>query len=372
MRRSALALGISVGWGLVVPELGRAYTFLNVIDSTGPYSQFPPPSINAAGDVAFRGDLDAGGYAILTGNAAGTSVVADTSGPYSVFLTEVAINDGGTVVFRADRDTVGGGIYTGPDPATDVVVDAGAPSLFKNVSLFAINAQGTVVFQALVDGGPRGLFIGTGAVVDASGPFAFFGVPDINDAGLVAFQGSLDSLQSGVYTTSGTVADTSGPYTGFGEFVSINEAGTVAFTAFLTTVMGVSGVFVGDDPATDTIADSRGPYKTFQQPSIDNAGQVTFYVTLDGGGAGIFTGPDPVADRVIGTGDPLFGSTASSVNFFWKGSNDAGDVGFSYILANGRFGIGIATVPEPSSAAGSLVATALLVGWRARRRKTPR
>jgi hypothetical protein len=372
MRRSALALGISIAWGLAVPELGRAYTFLNVIDSTGPYSQFPPPSINTAGDVAFRGDLDGGGYAILTGNVAGTSVVADTSGPYSVFLTEVAINDGGTVVFRADRDTVGGGIYTGPNPATDVVVDAGAAFVFQTVDLFAINAQGTVVFQAVVGGGgPRGLFIGTSAVVDDSGPFAFFGVPDINDAGLVAFRGSLDSLQSGIYTTSGTVADTSGPYAGFGEFVSINEAGTVAFTAFLTTVIGGSGVFVGDDPGTDTIADSSGPYKAFQQPSIDNAGQVTFYATLDGGGSGIFTGPDPVADRVIGTGDPLFGSTASSVNFFWKGSNDAGDVGFSYILANGRFGVGIATVPEPSRAAGSLVATALLVGWRALR-KTPR
>jgi hypothetical protein len=117
-------------------------------------------------------------------------------------------------------------------------------------------------------------------------------------------------------------------------------------------------VFVGDDPATDTIADTSGPYSSFSQPSIDNTGKVTFYAERDGANAGIFTGPDPVTDRVIGGGDPLFGST------------DAGDVAFSYRLANARYGIGIAAVPEPSHASGSLVAAALLLGMRALRRRS--
>lgn len=129
-------------------------------------------------------------------------------------------------------------------------------------------------------------------------------------------------------------------------------------------------MFVGDDPATDTIADTSGPYSSFSQPSIDNTGKVTFYAERDGASSGIFTGPDPVADRVIGGGDPLFGSTVDSVSFFWKGSNDAGDVAFSYRLANARYGIGIAAVPEPSHASGSLVAAALLLGMRALRRRS--
>lgn len=97
---------------------------------------------------------------------------------------------------------------------------------------------------------------------------------------------------------------------------------------------------------------------------------MTFYAERDGASAGIFTGPNPVADRVIRGGDPLFGSTVDAVSFFGKGSNDAGDVAFSYRLANARDGIWIADVPEPSHASGSLAAAALLLGMRALRRRS--
>jgi hypothetical protein len=215
MGRGSLAIGFSVACVLVLPGLGRAYTFIDVVNSDGPYDQFTPPSINDSGDVAFRANLDGGGWAIVTGNGSGTSVVADTSGPYSVFLTEVAINDGGTVVFHADRDAGGGtGIYTGPDPATDAVAEEDAT--FLSVDLFSINTAGTIVFNARLTDGPRGIFIGTSPVVDNSGTFLYFDIPDINDAGTVAFRATLDSLDYGIYTNTSTVAEMSGPYAGFG------------------------------------------------------------------------------------------------------------------------------------------------------------
>ena len=51
-------------------------------------------------------------------------------------------------------------------------------------------------------------------------------------------------------------------------------------------------------------------------PSINDAGAVAFFATLDAGGSGIFTGPDPTTDVVIRTGDLLFGATVTALDFF--------------------------------------------------------
>jgi hypothetical protein len=65
---------------------------------------------------------------------------------------------------------------------------------------------------------------------------------------------------------------------------------------------------------------------------------VAFLGYPDAGGQGIFTGPDPVADKVIRTGDPLFGSTVTAVNFE-HGLNDAGQIVFLAELADGTRGV---------------------------------
>ena len=97
---------------------------------------------------------------------------------------------------------------------------------------------------------------------------------------------------------------------------------------------------------------------------------VTAYVTLDKpapkGGAVIRLSPTSSTktyawsqqkEIVIAEGDPLFGSTVSSLQYF-HGLNDLGDIAFQYKLANGWHGVAIASaVPEPS-AAGVIVAIA--------------
>jgi hypothetical protein len=163
-----------------------------------------------------------------------------------------------------------------------------------------MNNGGTVAFSASLDTDSdglidvRGIFAGSGGptttIVDDSGAFSFFNSPSNNDGGTVVFWAGLDAGGTGIFTSDGTttttIADTGGPYTFFFSSPSINRGGTVAFQAFHT------------------------------------------------GGNGIFTGPDPVADKVIAIGDPLSGSTVTTVIFSREGLNDMGQVAFVARLAD--------------------------------------
>jgi len=126
-------------------------------------------------------------------------------------------------------------------------------------------------------------------------------------------------------------------------------------------------ILTGSGGPLTTIADTRGPFSFLFGPSINDEGTVAFLAGLDAGGAGIFIGPDVEADRVIATGDRLFGSPVSFVEFGGGQSlNDTGQIAFRAGLADGRVVLVRADpIPEPSSlfllAVGAL---ALLTGTR--------
>ena len=83
---------------------------------------------------------------------------------------------------------------------------------------------------------------------------------------------------------------------------------------------------------------------------------MAFLASLDTGGIGIYTGAGFTTSEVIAAGESLFGSTITGFSISPTSLNDAGQVAFSYRLANGTTGIAVATpVPEPSG-------TALLFG----------
>ncbi|MGV0107557.1 hypothetical protein NSTCB13_06444 [Nostoc sp. DSM 114160] len=138
-------------------------------------------------------------------------------------------------------------------------------------------------------------------IADTKGPFSLLegdqGLePSINDVGTVVFRANLKAGGSGIFTGNGTtittIADSRNlPVKEFQRRPSINNAGTVAFSALLNTD-DINGVFVGNGGAITTIADSNGPYGLSRGggwfPSINNSGIVTFTASLDAGGAGIF------------------------------------------------------------------------------------
>lgn len=167
-------------------------------------------------------------------------------------------------------------------------------------------------------------------IADTTGPFSGLGqFVSINDAGTVAFTAGLAAGGVGFFTGAGgpitTIADSSGPISTFtGGVAVINDAGTVAFFATLDT--GVRGIFAGDGGPLTTIADASGAFGTGFgfTPSINNSGVVAFSATLDAGGQGIFTG-DGSSITLIATvpGPVLLGPLLSD-----PAINDAGTVAF--------------------------------------------
>jgi hypothetical protein len=201
-------------------------------------------------------------------------------------------------------------------------------------------------------------------VYDSSSPtFSDFGQPAINDGGMLAFRATLDAGGTGIFLGTGAAATpfalSSGPlFSSFSDVVSINSSNVTAFRANRDGgAGGGTGIFTVDGVTTTTIADSSGGFDQFGDPSINAGGAVAFIATLDvaaGGGEGIFSGSDVDADRIVGTGDALFGSTVTGLDFF-RGLNDHGDVAFAYALTNGSFGIAVAMIPEPGGLALSLI-----------------
>jgi hypothetical protein len=354
------------GWPL---PSAAAWQFVNVLDSTGPYAHFTPPGINASGQVAFRATLDAGGQAILSGDAGGVDTVATTAGPYSVFLTQVSIGDDGTVVFNAELDAFGTGTFVGPDPVTDTIASTNDGFLF--VDLPAVDTAGNVVLSGGI-GSTRGIYSGETPIADNTGELNFFGRPAINDAGTVAFQASFDgNAGTGVFTVPlaggsapATLADTDGPFNSIDQFVSINDAGEVAFVGVLDAG-GVKGIYTGPDPVADKVVDVSGPYDDVSNPAIAEDGSVTFSAFTATTG-GIYRGPDPAADKVIQGFDPLFGSTLGTAQFRSEGYSN-GRIAFSYFLTDGREGIAVAFVPEPAVGTGAGAAGLALLALGGRR-----
>jgi hypothetical protein len=269
--------------------------------------------------------------------------IVDSAGPLDP-VTTATLNNSGTVAFHANRDAGGGGLFTGNGGPTTTITSLSVGG--------RINNQGAVVFG---DGNGHAIFVGGGGpittIADTSGPISGnLGVTSINDSGTVGFFGRLDDVVGeGIFTGSGgptTTVALSGPQQSFAlvQDVQVNNTGTVAFVAVLHELGdSVSAILIGNPGSPMTVADSYGPFHSFEPAmGLNNNGEVAFEADLDGGGSGIFTGPDPVADKVIQIGDFLFGSSVSNLIFCKHGLNDEGDIVFFYELANGISGIALA------------------------------
>ncbi len=118
------------------------------------------PAINNSGTVAF-GAYDG---SLVFGSGGPLTLVADTTGAYAAFgfgyyAVAVSINDAGIVAFRAELDAGGAGIFTGPDAVADKVIAVGDTLFGSTVTnlVFAsgeqLNDAGSVAFVAyLADG----------------------------------------------------------------------------------------------------------------------------------------------------------------------------------------------------------------------------
>lgn len=310
------------------------------------------PAINGAGAVAFRATLLDRREGVFVSDGGDVATIADTSTPPGMFswfangfATTPSIDDDGRVAFFAVLRNAREGIFIsdGEDVTTVAVGPTGS---FSRSWGSPSMSNGVVAFGARF-GDLEGIFTGSGGPLTtiAVGPFnSFITLPAINRAGAVAFVAAPNGdrvwrLFVGDGGPLTTIVDfTAGQYVNFSNIPAINDRGTVVFGAELPDR---GFVFTGDGGPLSPVADTSGPFKYFSSVSgINNLGTVVFEAFVRDVGLGIFTGDDPDRDTVILTGDELFGSTVTSVDFFNpRGINDTGQIAFRFVLADGRSGI---------------------------------
>ncbi|MEQ8958616.1 MAG: hypothetical protein RLP02_11925, partial [Coleofasciculus sp. C2-GNP5-27] len=364
-------LSMATAMGMILSLLGmgdaNAYTFSRIFDDSGPYNSIGNSAINNQGTVAFTARLDSDQLPLLipsisdsvlirevifTGNGASLTPIAPNLGIFDV----KDINDSNTVAFVAQisspRHPQHAISTSNGSTSTRIATDIAGLHLFGDIfGNVAINNYGSVVFKELTFSGNAGnvatfsLVTSDGVnrttIADDSGSFNSISDKfDLNNQGDVAFGALLDGGGGGIFTGDGDsitpIADTNGSFKSFGA-LSLNDGNNLAFQAFLDD--GSTGIFTSSNGSFTTIADTSGLFSSFSGFGINNNGTVAFGAQLDTGEYGIFTGADPVADKVIAIGDPLFGSTITSLGFSNKGFNDAGQIAFSAQLADGSSGV---------------------------------
>jgi hypothetical protein len=242
---------------------GGAHTLIAGNESTSPFSEFGSSgveAINDSGTVAFyaRHRASAGGGEGIFTRSGGTGpiiTVADsTSGMFNQVSSQPSINAGGSVAFSAAGTTsaVGEGIFVvAPGGAVTTIADASDGLTSPATS--SLNNSGTVVFLAFA-GSVRGIYTGNGAalttVANDSGDYRqFLFTPAINNNGMVVFNALLEDSRRGIFAGPDPVADKViivGD-TLFGATVSdvtffrgLNDNGDIAFLYSLEN--GVTGV----------------------------------------------------------------------------------------------------------------------------------
>jgi hypothetical protein len=297
----------------------------------------------------------------------------------------------------------------------------GTSSKFGRADGCQINNAGQVAFLATYAGQfvPGGIYMGSGdalsrvaavgqLVPGTSIPFAGFANPPvIDDTGYATFVAQYNqptqSAKFGLFRGNGTdlslIAGRGDPAPGSngvysdvsGNYIAANNTGQVCFVGSISGATdGSNGrnLFCVDGSAVRIVANAstslpggNGSFSEFVRPLVNENGDIAFLANLAGtsGGTadnyGLFVkGADGSLVTVARKGDPLFGSTIASLSYtggnagqtgLMDSFNDSGQLAFWFILADGRQGTAVYSLPEPGSLGAAAV---LLIALRRRER----
>jgi hypothetical protein len=340
------------------------------------------PTLNDAGQFAFQSGIDTStqdGFAVGVFVADGTTIkqVAGSRQPAPDGngqlrdLYNVSLNNLGHVAFagtfsNANGDFIGSGVFRS-DGSTLTQVARSGQSTPNGV--FASFGSGI----ALNDAGQMALLVG----VLSSG----------NSAVLPAIYRGNGATLSPVISSGESVVGKPGQLTRLSN-PSQNAAGTLAV---LTEVVegGSSGVkeallHIGQSGvlqvarAGDEVPGNNGRYSKFSEGdffsppiSLNDSGQIAFYADLTatpGGStdnAAIFIfDPSSGVSEIVRKGAPLLGSTIADLELssdtgamdrVGSAINSIGQIAFAFALTDGRRGVAVWSVPEPSTMVLSVV-----------------
>ena len=246
------------------------------------------------------------------------------------FLGSPSINASGQVAFFAERKNRSLGVFVGDGETLTVLADT-TDSNFRTFGDAAINNSGEVVFLGFLKDFSPGVFVAraakdhTNSVDDTAAPI----ITVVADPSSPAFSDPGVSFEDPV----------------------INARGIVTDVAFLSN--GNLAVFTGNSRALSLRTDPNSSlFTNSEHPSINNRGAVAFSADEASGTRGMFVeltgGASPVA--ILQTGDPLFGSTVTSVSVGRFALSDSLLLAFEYDLQDGRSGIAVASLRGRSGA----------------------
>jgi len=323
----------------------QPYTFVKIADNSDALASMTNPALNNSGTVVFLAYPRGGGSAILMGDGGDLTTVADNAS-FPDFNAP-SLNESGIVAFSVREANSGRGlaIYAGrPGNLVRLADLADGPYADLN-SLVKINNRGYAVFWGqLAAGGERiaGRSVTGGSIETIVQTNAVFGgfdqAPSVNNSGTVAFTATLQSGIRGVFTirrnTLTTIVDSSGAFHVFSGAVNINERGSVAFHALL--VAGPGGIFTGTQKSVlQPVVDDTTTFTSLRTGiGFSNDAAVVFQASPIGAGSGLFTGPDPENDAVVRAGDVIDSRVVTGVQFF-QGLNDHGQVAFVAFFQDG-------------------------------------
>jgi len=379
-----LELGLTGTSGGVTDDrgifLGDGTTLVSIVregetepGGNGTFLSLSGHALNDAGQVAFNASLEgiggsAGYEGIFRGDAptptmgttlttiARTGEMAPFAGVFDNFTVDPALNDSGQVAFHSIV-TVNAvdewNMYRGDELGVDTIARENESAPGGNFLIIdnnpALNDSGQVAFEAVLyntSGGSandKGIFRGDGMVIDT------------------------------IVRKGDAAPDANGSFLDFLPDLALNNAGQVAFGASLAAAFpGHLGLFRGDGSTVLTqivrggqvAPDGNGTFFFLGAPAINVAGQVAFFGALTGtSGAPFDTGGVFLFDDEMGlltvarAGDAFLGSTITGLAFNvgdpvtheGSGLNDRGEVAYRFTLEDGRQGIAVSSVPEPSS-----------------------
>jgi len=347
------------------------------------------PSVNNLGTVAFV-DTTAGHTGLFTGTG-GPLTTIDTTSNYSLYSPgnggglSVSINDGNRIAGMVGVPQTPESIFSTTGGSLTHIADGnGTPVSGAGVVVLSrpsIANTNVVALAAYHSGG----FAGNGVFTGSGGPLTTIVINPNSTAqlGVEPFSSRNNDYlayiapPTGVSSTSasvlhnGSTSIISLPPQLASAFahIAINDVGMLAGT----TIHGLSGgLMVGNGTTTllvirSSLNDPSSPFTDFGSISINHSNFVVFQAT-GGNFSGIYSGPTR-GSKIIETGDPLDGSTVISLAMGSEALNDAGQVTFWAKLSDGRQGIYVTSVPEPTTILLVLSTASSAVAWGILRRR---
>jgi len=353
--RVAAVLLIGCLWSPNESRAGRLffYKFTSIADTKELFFKALPlfPAINSSGRIAFGGTLASNVEGMFRRlGTGGIDTLADTGlGEFRFFSISPSINSAGQVLFLSQLVAEPGNevVLRGSGNSSQKILESNGP--FFGFHGVQINDAGTAVVAARRIGGGNVILTTTGfgqpkVIAEEGTDFSSLGgAPSINNLGTVAFTATRSNGARAIVTRNQglttIVLDDSASFAGFSS-VAINEQGAIAFTG--SQDGGIRGVFRVAGGVVTTLATSQAnPSLQFDGLSINNSGNVAFEQRSPGGSA-IIRGPNSLFGRIIGTGDVLFGRTVADVLIDRDSFNDVGQIAVhiaftdnSHVIARG-------------------------------------